>query len=482
MKRNYGDSLLCILSGAATGACLMLPDFGFMVFVTAAPAFSVIRKHLKPRSCFAFVIALCAVGYFPAFSVNPGFDAATNFWIDLAVYAIICLVHGFVLTLTLFISFRISCPLHTRPIYVALFWAATEWLLGFGPFAWPTLRLSLAIWKYPFLFGSARFFGQLFVSAVIISVNYLLSKAILSKTTKKAVTASSLALLVFLFNLSFSAFSPSAGTADASVALVQPGLTSIDGYTQSQISRRAHELASEAAVGKPELIVLPEGSMPATFATGEPTNLYSWGGITRLSGGDMLSCGNRALRSVAYHYTSDGKLSDTRKKILEVPFFENGVNAPFRWIPEAMEPPVETKAGKAGIMICYESMFSSFARTHALNGAEFFCVVTNDSWFDTSLAQNLHLAHGVYRATETGRYLVQSALNGKTAVIDRSGKVVAVLDSEKSGILSADICTTPSNSPYLIWGDLWLGISLLIILSLGIITKQRRKNVQKTSL
>ena len=478
MKRSYGDFLLCLLSGAATGACLMLPDFGFMVFVTVVPAFSVMRKQLKLKNCIAFVLALCAVGYFPAFSVNPGFDAQTNFLIDLAVYAAICLVHGLVLTLALFFSFRIVSPGRLRVLYVALFWAGAEWLLGYGPFAWPTLRLSLAIWKYPFLFGGARFFGQLFVSASVIAVNYLLSGAVLSKTTKKAAAVSAFSLLVFLLNLSFYALSPAPGAADTPVALVQPGINFIDGYTQSQISRRAHGLASEAALKKTELIILPEGSMPSTFADGDPTNLYAWGGITLLSGGDMLACGNRALRSVVYHYTSDGSLSAQRKKILEVPFFENGVNAPFRWIPEDAEPPIETKSGKAGIMICYESMFSSFARTHAQNGAEFFCVVTNDSWFDTTLAQNLHLAHGVYRAAETGRYLVQSALNGKTAVIDSSGRVVSALDSEISGVLYANICTTPTDTPYLIWGDFWLGISLAVLLAASIITKQKRKSVR----
>ena len=481
MKSKHGNFLLCLLSGAATGACLMLPDFGFMVFITVFPALAVIRKQPKLKNCIAFVLALCAVGYFPAFSVNPGFDAQTNFWIDLAVYIVICLVHGFVLTLALFFSFRIVSPGRMRVIYVALFWTAAEWLLGYGPFAWPTLRLSLAIWKYPFLFGSARFFGQLFVSTVIIAINYLLSAAIFSKTTKKAVTTSALALFVFLSNLSFSAFSPAPGTPDTSVALIQPGINFIDGYTQSQISNKAYELAIEAAIRKTDLIVLPEGSMPSTFATGEPTNLYAWGGITLLSEGDMLTCGNRALRSVVYHFTPDGKLSDTRKKILEVPFFENGVNAPFRWIPEDAESPLETKAGKAGIMICYESMFSSFARTHTQNGAEFFCVVTNDSWFDTTLAQNLHLAHGVYRAAETGRYLVQSALNGKTAVIDSSGKVVSSLDSEISGILCADICTNPKDTPYLIWGDSWLGISLIAILASSLITKHKRKSVREFS-
>ncbi|MBE6911377.1 MAG: apolipoprotein N-acyltransferase [Ruminococcaceae bacterium] len=479
--KKYMNFLLCFASGAATGACLMLPSLGFLVFATAVPAFAILRKHLKIRYCLTFVLALCMVGYFPAFSIDAGFDPQTNFSLNLAVFAIICLVHGTVLTFALFMGLRLPSQKYLRPLYVALLWAGAEWLLGYGAFAWPTLRLSLAIWKYPFLFGSARFFGQLFVSAVIIAVNYLLSRAIGCKTTKAASKAASVALVVFILNIVCPLFFPSAEKADTSVALVQTGYNLVDGYSQSEISRKSRELADIAAKTNPDLIVLPESSVPGTFAKGEPTNLYPWGEVSFTAKGSMLACGLRNNHSVVYHFTPEGNLTDMRKKLLEVPFFENGVNAPFRWTSEPPEPPIEAKSGKLGIMICYESMFSSFARTHALNGAEAFCVVTNDCWFATPLAQNLHLAHGVYRAVESGRYLVQSALNGATAIIDSDGKVLAHLETGNPGILYGKVSMKPVDTLYLLWGDWWLGVGLIVIATLSIITKCRKKSVQEIS-
>ena len=474
--KKYRSFLLCVLGGIATGLTLMLPALGFLVFVTAIPAFAVMRKNLRLRDCIAFVIALCMTGYFPAFSVDPGFDAATNFKLDLAVYLVLCLAHGLVLTAALFAGFRLPSPKGLRAVYVALFWAGAEWLLGYGAFAWPTLRLSLSIWKYPFLFGSAPFFGQLFVSAVILAVNYLLARAISQRTTKKAAKAASIALAVFVVNIAFYFFVPSPEAPDTSVALIQPGLNLVDGNSQSEITRKARELAEEAATENVDLIVLPEGSMPSTNAKGPPTNLYPWGEIPYYSDGDMIACGNRNSHSVVYHFTHEGNLVAERKKLLEVPFFENGVNAPFRWVAEDAEPPLEGKNGKIGIMICYESMFSSFARTHAENGADIFCVVTNDSWFDTPLAQNLHLAHGVYRAAETGRYLVQSALSGATAVVDSKGRVTKILETEASDILYDKVSLTPSDTPYMLWGDWWLVLGFIIIIALSVIEycKMRR--------
>lgn len=473
MKKK-SDVLICLLCGGLTGASLLLPSIGFAVFMTAAPAFAILAKKSRFKSFFAFALGLCMVGYSPVFSVNPGFDTATNLLLDLMVYVVICLVHGSILALSLFLAFKLPCPRGFRPFYAAVLWTSAEWLFGYGALAWPTLRLSLALWQYPFFLQSASFGGQLLVTAVIIFVNMLLASAKNAETTKKSALCGGFALLVFISNLLFGAFSPKLPEKDTSVALIQPGYNLISGYSQWEISQKAHELALEAAEKKPRLMVLPESALPPIFSEDELSGIYPWGSLTLISGGDMIACGNRMNRSFAYHFGSDGKLRNMRKKLLEVPFFENGVAAPFRWVAEKEEPPVETDSGKLGILICYESMFSSFARAHAENGAELFCVVTNDSWFDTHLARNLHLAHGVYRAVETGRYLVQSALNGTTAVIDPYGNVVSSIEAKEPGVLYEDVSLTPADTTYLEYGDLWLLICFILVALMSVITNFKR--------
>ena len=212
--------------------------------------------------------------------------------------------------------------------------------------------------------------------------------------------------------------------------------------------------------------------MPVIFAD-EPRFLYSYGYIPKSANADMIACGNMNNRSTAYHFTPDGTLDGIRPKVLEVPFFENGVNSAFRWIPEEPGAPVVTKNGKVGIMICYESMFPTHASKLVSGGTDMFAVVTNDSWFDTPLAQNLHIANGIYRAVETGRPLVQSSINGITAAIDIRGNVIAELKSSEPGVLYADVAMTSRDTPYLLWGDKWLYLALFAVL-ISVLFKKRR--------
>ena len=116
-----------------------------------------------------------------------------------------------------------------------------------------------------------------------------------------------------------------------------------------------------------------------------------------------------------------------------------------------------------GLMICYESMFSVIPRNAARNGATLLSVITNDSWFDHNTAKNLHLAHGVYRAVETGRPLIQSGINGRTAAVSSDGIITHILGSSSGEILNAPISLETRNTPYIIWGDCWVIIATIFL-------------------
>ena len=75
----------------------------------------------------------------------------------------------------------------------------------------------------------------------------------------------------------------------------------------------------------------------------------------------------------------------------------------------------DTGRGKAGVMICFESMVPWIARRMTRDGADMLIVVTNDAWFQNSPAAAQHVALARLRAIENRRYLAQSA-NGLTTV------------------------------------------------------------------
>lgn len=112
-----------------------------------------------------------------------------------------------------------------------------------------------------------------------------------------------------------------------------------------------------------------------------------------------------------------------------------------------------------GTVICFESTFSYLTRDLAEAGANFLCVLTNDSWYDPSYAiadggfwgtllrlpglrqlasagPDQHLIHSQFRAIETGLPVVRAANTGISAFIDGSGAITSSLEYGTSGYVS----------------------------------------------
>ena len=100
---------------------------------------------------------------------------------------------------------------------------------------------------------------------------------------------------------------------------------------------------------------------------------------------------------------------------------------------------MDAAGGKIGNIICFESIYPYLARKSVLDGAELMVEVTNDSWLKDSPAIKQHLAHGIFRSIENGRYLIRSANSGISAVIDPCGRVVSQLDVNEQGVICESV-------------------------------------------
>ena len=82
---------------------------------------------------------------------------------------------------------------------------------------------------------------------------------------------------------------------------------------------------------------------------------------------------------------------------------------------------------RIGTFICYESVFPSYIRQFAAQGAEALFNISNDAWFGTSPARYQHLRIVRMRAAELRRWIVRATNNGVTAAIDPAGRVIRSL-------------------------------------------------------
>src|SRR5207244_2915797 len=80
---------------------------------------------------------------------------------------------------------------------------------------------------------------------------------------------------------------------------------------------------------------------------------------------------------------------------------------------------------RVGTPICFEDVFPNLFRRFVDDGAGIMVLTTNDSSFLFSEASREHVIASELRAVETGRWVVQAAISGESAIIDPSGMVRA---------------------------------------------------------
>ena len=88
--------------------------------------------------------------------------------------------------------------------------------------------------------------------------------------------------------------------------------------------------------------------------------------------------------------------------------------------------------------------------------------ITNDGWFWGSSLLDVHLACGIFRAVETRLPLLIAANTGFSAWIDANGRVRAQGPRRKEGIVVAEIIPADRSSLYLIAGDWFAGLCLIV--------------------
>ena len=66
-------------------------------------------------------------------------------------------------------------------------------------------------------------------------------------------------------------------------------------------------------------------------------------------------------------------------------------------------------------LICYEVIFTEFVQQSDKN-TNLIINISEDGWFGKSIGPYQHFAHSIYRAIESGKYVLRSANRGISAV------------------------------------------------------------------
>lgn len=128
---------------------------------------------------------------------------------------------------------------------------------------------------------------------------------------------------------------------------------------------------------------------------------------------------------------------------------------------------IDTDAGPYAVAISWEVFFSRRVREGVREGGEIVLNPTNGSSYWLAQVQTQQLATSALRAAESGRWLVQAAPTGFTAVIDERGRLLQRTDIGEAQTLVADVPRLEATTPAQALGDLpalvLAGAALLLV-------------------
>ena len=284
-----------------------------------------------------------------------------------------------------------------------------------------------------------RLGGALFVVGMTVLVGTALAAAVARhRTTAWALAAFAVVVLL----VAVEAPDGEATGERLDVALVQgggpQGTRAVD--TEPGIVLERHLAASDELVGDVDLLLWPEDVVDVARLTGSRAeerlqDLARRADATFLAG-VIEDEGRDRFRNWAVAYGPDGEELDRYEKVERVPFGE--------WVPfrDLLEPiagdalpsrdaaigtgpaVVDTPVGRLGVSISWEIFFGERARAAIDDGGRLLVNPTNGASFDGTQVQTQQVASSRMRAIENGRWVLQVAPTGFSAVIDPDGTVL----------------------------------------------------------
>ena len=118
---------------------------------------------------------------------------------------------------------------------------------------------------------------------------------------------------------------------------------------------------------------------------------------------------NIGLKSLTNNYQSFSK--GEKRKLIEI----KDINSSLKILP----------------LICYEIIYSG--KLFKNSNYDFIINISEDGWFGKSIGPKQHFDHSIFRAIESGKYILRSSNNGIAAIINPIGIVEQSVDFGESG-------------------------------------------------
>jgi len=388
-------------------------------------------------------------------------------------------------------------------------WVGLDWLRGVLLTGFPWMDLGYALYKEPYFIQIADLVGHHGVTFLVVFINIFLLLIFSKKHSALTyflilVPALSLIGCVGLYSKNrFEEVQQSIAAKDASrvtVGIVQGNVDQSVKWSPSQqqetVERYLTQTEGLFASKRPAIVVWPETALPFY----PPSNghmqplkeLVAKNDFALLTGAPWYEIIDREARKVKFFNSAlllrpDGLFGSKYYKTHLVPF---GEYIPLKkFLPflaplveavgdfsfGSIEQPLVWQEARAGILICFESVFPDLSRKWVLAGANILVNLTNDAWYGKSSAPHHSLAMSVLRAVETRRSLIRSANTGISAFVSPAGTITKQSELFVPWAEATDVVLRGELTVWARYGYLFAPVCLGIGLFGGLVAGVRRR-------
>jgi apolipoprotein N-acyltransferase len=477
MAPEHPSRFYSFAAAAATALLLALPMSGLawcwpLLFVALVPLLSALRRlPLRRAACMGMfcgllynlsllywiVIVLGRYGGLPAWISVPAMALLALY---MSVYlSLFCLLLCFILKRSGPVNGSTAGLLLAAPIL----WVGLDYLRSFLFTGFPWMDLGYGLFRQPLLIQSVDLGGHYLVTYCIVLVNCLLVLLLnrvgsLARAEQCAPFRPVAAACIFLFFiggysvLRYQAFSDvSQAGSQAVVSVIQGNINQDEKWSAA---RKEETVAGYLALSRMamenkhvDLLVWPETALPfypqQHPLQGRILDFIGDNKVRLLTGAPyfvLKTQKNNNPKPIDYFnsallFNPSARLAGRYDKQHLVPF---GEYVPLRAYLPFLEPlvvsvgdftagsscePLQAGRIRAGVLICFESIFPEIARREAEAGGNLLVNLTNDAWYGRSSAPYQSLAMSIFRAVETRRCLVRAANTGISGFIEPTGKI-----------------------------------------------------------
>jgi len=470
IKNNYIEIVFLISLGVASS--LSLPPYNYFIinFFTFSAFFIFLFKKSKitqSKKYFFLYGWLFGLGYFLSslywISISLTFDQNFKFLIPITIILIpsfLAIFYG----LTTF-SFIISKPRKVASSFLifSLFFGIFEFIRGsiLTGFPWNLIAYSfvnhleiLSITSLIGTYGFNLFCISLFASPAIF---------ILRETKKDTGLCIIFLVLPLLFYMYGSFYKKTFNSSDVlnydyKVRAIGSNISLDRFYSNTDTVEVINDLIDISNPSKDEktIFIWPEGILPDISQ--EELVEFKWLFKETFGENHLLFIGINSKKKnkekINYFnslsiYDHNLKIIDSYNKINLVPF---GEFLPFENILKKLglrvitnnyqsfskgndRKIIEIKSNDFSLkilpLICYEVIYSG--KIFKNPSFDLIINISEDGWFGKSIGPKQHFAHSIFRAIESGKYLLRSANNGIAAIVNPLGIVEQKVEFGKSG-------------------------------------------------